>query len=383
MAKTKSPEDLARIARIEALDARLEAMRPDALCRAAAIRGKELNIHMLHAFIGKRNTELVDSIREKFDTPEHFFARWLHGLTEECKAETTKRLQWREKHGTPVANVGIFQLVRMMCDPLLREYTRLFLERNFYRNVEARVRAKPAEPLWSVWFGDNTAVWGLLVTPEFCNGRWTNDVSQMRRAAYDYWTVGHVLDEGLINPGDHSRVRFASLAELIGFYQTRLMGRSKSPHELAIADRYLQYLECSAEPTREPFLIPEMRYGGLEVKHRYRLDFTLLNAYTMRFIGVELSPRSTHATVQAIDTQSPDDVNRGFAAIFAREMQKRNEYFASYGITTLTYTDEQLQDPDACFRQVAPYLLERGQPRPSLAQELQALGCLDLSGIGH
>jgi hypothetical protein len=384
MAKMKSPEESAQLGRIVAtLDARLDAMLPEALRRATAIRGTEQNIHKFHAFIGSRNTKFVDSVREKFDTPEHFFARWLHGLTEECKAAITKRLQWREKYGTPVANVAIFQLVRMVHDPQLREYILLFLERNFYRNLEARIRTKPAEVLWELWFGDNKAVWGLIITPEFRDGRWTNDVSQMRRANYDYWTVEHVLEEGFVNPVDHSRVRFASLAELTAFYQTTLMGRSKSFHERAIADRYVHYLERSPEQSREPFLIPELRYAGLEDLHRYRLDFTVFNVHTMRFIGVELSPHSTHGAVQNTDTKSPEDVNREVAATFTREMQKRNEYFGTFGLTTLTFTDEQLRDPDMCFRQMAIYLTERGQPRPSLAHELQVLEGLDLSEIGH
>lgn|GEM_PF-6576304 len=42
----------------------------------------------------------------------------------------------------------------------------------------------------------------------------------------------------------------------------------------------------------------ELRYEGDVSKHKYRLDFTILNSHSQRFVGFELNPQSTHIKVE-------------------------------------------------------------------------------------
>ena len=38
-------------------------------------------------------------------------------------------------------------------------------------------------------------------------------------------------------------------------------------------------------------------------------------------------------------------------------MEKRNAYFNTFGITTITFTDKLLKDIDDCFEQIQAYLI--------------------------
>ena len=89
----------------------------------------------------------------------------------------------------------------------------------------------------------------------------------------------------------------------------------------------------------------------------------------MEFTGFELSPASTHMAVAKIKTRTQAEVNRELAAKWAREMTKRNEYFCDFGIATITFTDTDLADMDACFAQLERYLRKR--PRTPLSLEAQ------------
>jgi hypothetical protein len=183
-------------------------------------------------------------------------------------------------------------IVRMMRDTLIREYTLTFLERNFYRNLNERTRDKPDESLWRLWFGDNKMPWGLIIAPRYENDEWENDVSEIRRAKYKYWTIAHVMATGLIDPTSDEAITFESHKALRQFYRSILKRVSNSQYERAIADSYCQYLRDSTNIDHEPFLIPELR-PSLDRKHEHRLDYTILNAHTMELVGFELSPHST------------------------------------------------------------------------------------------
>ena len=45
-------------------------------------------------------------------------------------------------------------------------------------------------------------------------------------------------------------------------------------------------------------------------------------------------------------------VNEELSMKWDKEMKKRNDYFASFDISTLTFTDENLKDIDACFEEI-------------------------------
>ena len=326
----------------EDLSAELLERQTATLRRAAKVLGRpSLSLQSLHGIIGGKNNEYTDAVRLEFRNPNDFIARWLQGLRQRAEAAA--------RYGNESAATRI---ARLMKSRTVREYTFRFLTRNFYRNIVERTRQKPEENLWSLWFGDNTMSWGLLIAPVFRDGEWTNDKSEMRRAAYDYWTVGHVLATGIIDPDSNELVEFDSLRSLAQFYRSVLRRRSASDYEKEISRRYVEYLQNSDDVESEPFLIPELRYAGREGKHRFRLDFTILNSHTMSYVGFEISPASTHNAVAKIGTRTQKDVNAELARTWGREMTKRNRYFQEFGISTVTFTDSDLTDLDECFVQI-------------------------------
>ena len=338
------------------------------LQQAARILGRSsMSLHSLHGIIGGKNNEYTDAVRLEFRNPRDFIARWLRGLHQRAEAGL--------RNGNERAAVRI---ARLMKNQTVQEYTFKFLTRNFYRNVVERTRHKPEENLWSLWFGDNSMSWGLLIAPAFRQGEWTNDKSEMRRATYDYWTVGHVLATGIIDPDSNDLVEFDSLRSFTQFYQSVLRRRSASKYEKEIFRRYVEYLQDSDEVESEPFLIPELRYAGREAEHLHRLDFTILNPHTMSFVGIEISPASSHNAVTKIQTRTQKDVNQELSTNWEREMAKRNHYFRDFGISTITFTDADLVDLDKCFAQIKSYLSKRPDDATSVEEQLAAIGALVL-----
>lgn len=348
------------------LTERIRNLQSDALDRFEDITGNR-SIHSFHAMLGSNNNEYVDSVRTSFFDPKDFIAQWLQGLTERVQSQAAlgrlKPNQYRR--------VGReYFLMCALEDDLLTEYLFLFLTRNFYRNFKERVRQKPEENLWSIWFGSGNLIWGLLISPEMRSDEWVNDKSEMRRVGFNYWTVRHVMKTGLIDPESDEPVTFDSPKQFSQFYRSILKRVSNSRYEKGIADRYIQYLRKSPTPYEEPFLIPELRFAGKETKHKYRLDYTVLNPYTMNRTGFELSPASTHMKVDRTRGVTKTEMNQSLGEDWGKEMQKRNEYFARFGITTVTFADQDLADLDACFSVIEQYLSERNSEAPKIEESL-------------
>jgi hypothetical protein len=216
--------------RIVQLDALLKQGQRDALARFTAFMpGK--NLLSFHAYIGKNNNTFVDSIRTRFGGPNEFIAKWIVGLHASLDA-----LRAKGKTGYQGRLLGEEVVLRCLQDPVLKDYTFKFLERNFYRNYVERTRHKPDDALWSVWFGAGNLSWGLIIAPALRNNEWTNDKSQMRREGYTYWTVGHVLEVGLIDPTAPTPMRFDSVEQFTSFYRSVLKRLSASPYEQAISE---------------------------------------------------------------------------------------------------------------------------------------------------
>lgn len=334
----------------------LKPRQEQALALASAIEGRELSLSSFHAQIGGKNRTFTDVAREEFSDPEVFLRSWLEGLRRRALVEDEEDIA---KYGRPYRGRQANRMIKLLQDEFLWDYIRHFLERNFYRNFIERVRQKPGQNLWALWFGANPMVWGLLITPEVRNGKWRTDVSELRRAPYRYWTIGHVLKEGLIDPAQSQPYRFSSIGELMQFYRSVLKRQSNSLYEQAIIDRYEEYLTASSEPENEPFLVPELRYAGLERQHVYRLDFSVLNSHVMEFTGFELSPASSHMAVAGVKNRTQADVNSELEAKWEKEISKRQEYFDGFGIRVETFTDSHLADPDVCFSRIAKYMAAR------------------------
>lgn len=354
------------------MTARLKSLQDKALMRFEEITGRN-SIHSFHAMMGSNNNTYVDSVNSVFLDPNDFISRWLEGLTEKVKQRA------KEKTLKPRVNFGVnreYFLMHALQDTILREYLFLFLARNFYRNFKERIRSKPDESLWSIWFGGGNLVWGLLISPEMRNDDWAIDKSEIRRSDFNFWTIRHVMKTGLIDPESKEPIKFNKPDDFIQFYRSVLKLVSNSLYEKAIAERYIEYLKKSLAPYEEPFLIPELRYAGKESKHKYRLDYTILNPYTMELVGFEISPASTHMSVPKIRDVKKVDMNRDLSEQWKKEMDKRNDYFSKFGITTITFTDEDLKDIDACFDIIAKYLSARGMPKNSLIGSLDKVNDL-------
>jgi len=323
------------------LSAELIAHQESVLRKFSIEKERDCTIPSLHGTIGGKNLQYADVVNNQFSDPKEFIAIWIKGFADYIG----------DYRYSPMRN--------LLKDEEFRNYTFTFLERNFYRNLIARTRFKPDDNLWSIWFGSSNLTWGLVIAPVFRANAWTNDVSEIRRANYKYWTIGHVLSTGLVDPQSSTPTIFSTVEDLMVFYTSILKRASNSQYEQVFCDLYIEYIRNSANSLEEPFLIPEFRYAGLEKKHEHRLDFTILNPHTTDLIGIELSPNSTHMAVTGIKGKLQKDVNSELEEKWAKEMKKRNDYFSSFGVTTLTFTDNDLKDPKACFEEIKKYLSAR------------------------
>lgn len=323
------------------------------------------SLHSMHAIIGSKNNTFVDSVRTQFIDPNDFIQQWIKGLL-----DMNDNYKINPHTGKKHNNI----LIYLLKNDFFREYSFTFLERNFYRNLHARTRYKPEEILWELWIGSGNFILGLLMTPVFRRGIWTNDVSEIRRATYKYWTIGHIMKTGIVDPESTERIFFRTYEDLFTFYRSILKKLSNSLYEKEIFDRYINYLKCSLNIDNEPLLIPEIRYAGLEKHHQYRLDFTILNSHTQEYIGFELSPSSSHMAVSGINSgKTQKEMNRELSEAWSKEMGKRNAYFSNYGIYVITFTDDNLKDMDAVFNIIAFYLGHRNTNHTSIGQQIDRL----------
>jgi hypothetical protein len=144
------------------------------------------------------------------------------------------------------------------------------------------------------------------VTPRFAKGEWENDRSEIRHFKPWYWTIGHVLKTGLVVPGKNSKMPFSTVDDYLNFFENVLVRHSKSPYQSDLAARYSTYVRAAADPLNVPLLIPEVRYEGRAVKHKYRLDFCVIDATTMQKTGFELSPWSSHGEAHRDEGQNAE-----------------------------------------------------------------------------
>lgn len=306
-------------------------------------------------FGGKNNT-YVDSVRTQFTDFNDFYSQWLKGVTDDYIT--------RYGNSRKVSSHNAM----LLKDPEIENYVRIFLERNFYRNLKERTRSKPDERLWTIWFGYQV-IFGLMIAPKYYDGKWYNDKSEIRRVNYKYWTLGHVISEGLVDHNSDSTFKIKNLVEFESTYISILKQLSNSQYEKEIYDRYIKYLKESDNYLDEPFLIPELRYNGLEKKHKFRIDFTVLNAHTMDYIGFEISPASSHMSVSKLKVKQKV-VNEELSVKWGKEMEKRNDYFQDFGITIITFTDESLKDMNNCWSQIENVLKKRADVETNVRSEL-------------
>jgi hypothetical protein len=307
----------------------------------------EPTVLALHGRIGGKNAEFIDVKNEVISSSEEYVALWIRGF---LRVLEERRPLYK---GDPYYDMYL----AMKKDKVVEDYIITFQKRTYLRHCDALSRVRPQVEDAEVWIGQENASYGILVTPRFVKGEWENDKSEIRKFPQDYWTIGHVMATGLVVPNDPDKIEFKNVKNYLAFFKNTLVRASGSKHERAVAERYVKYVLAQPDPNKVPLLIPEFRYGGTASKHRYRLDFTVIDPYSMQKIGFELSPWSSHGQLTGVKGKTQAQVNADAKANFEKEMKKHKDYFRKHGVYALIYTDNDLANPDALFEEIRQYLV--------------------------
>ncbi|WP_133011047.1 topoisomerase [Marinomonas flavescens] len=290
----------------------------------------------LNAKIGSKTDDFFDLKHEVIHSHDEFTIKWLSGLKQAIEAGAGESYEWIQSSAKDSAP--------------FKKYLILFLKRSYLKRFDELSKNRPKVEESEIWIGQQNANYGLLVTPRFNGDQWENDNSEIRAFKHGYWTIGHVLETGLVIPGQDEIVEFKDIEQYLVFYKNVLVRNSGSPYEYEIAGLYCDFVRQSANPLSIPLMIPEYRYLGLEPKHRYRLDFMITNPFTLNKVGFEISPWSTHGYLRKIKGMTQKKVNEIAADNFSKEMKKHRAYFNKHNVYTLIYADEALADCNQIFQ---------------------------------
>lgn len=347
MAK-RDPEKSARNRIIARIKEELRSLLPKVLKETGVATEASLN-----AKIGSKHDEFFDLKNEVISSQDEFTNRWLRGL------KATASTFGGESYAWIVDNAKK--------SPAFKKYLLLFLKRSYLKRFEEFSKNRPDPASSSIWIGQENANYGLLVTPRFKDGAWENDKSEIRKFGSAYWTIGHVLETGLVIPGKNKVFKFNDLEQYLLFFTDTLVRNSGSGYEYALAEEYAEFVRASDNPTDVPLMIPEFRYKGLEKKHKYRLDFLIINPFTLNRYGIELSPWSSHGYLSKTKELTQKQINEIAQGNFEKEARKLRDYFKTHGIYTLIYTDEQLSDCASLFKNEIAPLLKPEKPAVQLS----------------
>lgn len=338
MAK-RDPNKTARNRIIQAIKGELRTLLPDVL-RAVSL-GSEAS---LNAKIGSKTDDFFDLKHDVIHSHDEFVLRWLKGLKVAAVDEGQAAYSWIYNN-----------LKKHDC---FKKYVLLFLKRSYLKHFEELSKKRPDVEEAIAWIGQTNANYGLLITPCFRNGEWENDKSEIRAFDKAYWTIGHVMKTGLVIPGKKDKIfEFSNIDQYLLFFTDTLVRNSGSQYEYEIACHYADFVKLHPNPESVPLLIPEFRYEGLAKKHIYRLDFLIIDPYTLEKVGFELSPWSTHGYLKKIGGLTQKEVNEMAQDNFEKEMKKHRSFFKKHGIFCLIYTDESLKNTKLLFDdEIKPYL---------------------------
>jgi hypothetical protein len=342
---TRDPNKTARNLTISEIKDKLRANVSDVLTETGYASEQSLN-----AFIGSKAGDFIELKTEVIRSPEEYISKWLSGMQEAISAGQGGRYQ------------RMNDFLKNPAHPKFRKYCELFLRRSYLNHYEELSKTRPHEEDAYYWFGVNDAHYGLFITPRYITstGEWENDVSEIRAFDKTYWTIGHILKTGICIPNDPNRYFFSRVDDYLSFFlaQVRL---TKSPYQIEFARLYIDFVKNSTTPERVPLLIPEIRFDGHGRKHTYRLDFLIVNPYTLDKIGIEFSPWSTHGQLSG-KHKTLIELNDEAKGNFEKEIKKLKAYFNKFGIFTMVYTDEDLKDVPSIFNQIKPYLNPTSPP---------------------
>jgi hypothetical protein len=337
MAK-RDPEKTKRNKLVVSMQGELRELLPKVLEETDFKNEQELN-----AVIGHKTDYVIDLKQTIILSPDQYEALWMAGFNKQL-----------EEEGEAFGFGSFFATAKK--SKAFRHYLHIFLRRSYLKRYEQFQKARPKVEDAEVWMGQNNAEYGLLVTPRFKDGRWENDKSHIRRFKPRYWTIGHVLETGLVVPDSSEPMLFGSVDEYLRFFEHVLVRHSASSYQRKIAAIYSEFVRESKSPLSIPLLIPELRYNGRVAKHEHRLDFCIIDPYTFDKVGFELSPWSSHGRLTKIKEKSVKGVNDEARSNREKEMRKLKRYFQTHGIYTLVYTDTDLADLESVFADIAKRL---------------------------
>ena len=281
-----------------------------------------------------------------FKSPEEYFNAWSYGLYEYYGLKSTT----------------FEKLLKCYQNEDVRKYMKLLFEKNYYEYIYARERYKVPENLRKIFIFDNYNLLAILVNRSNIKAEHGVEIYPITipKVPYNYFTIKHLLTTGVYEIKDVDNWIHIPISDYKEFY-IRTKNISNSNYEKAFIDCYIRYVEEQKYKEEVPLLIPEFRYDGISEKHSYRLDFLILNFYTNKRIGIEISPSSTHINAKDYKTQ------------WERENDKRNDFLSRYGISLITFTDSELKDIDSCFDKVIPYLSTIGENEDDISIEERLL----------
>lgn len=350
MAK-RDPNKSARNRIIKNLKEQLRDLLPTVL--------QETGVHSeagLNAILGSKNDEFFDLRNDVIHSQDQFVVKWLTELKKAALAQSGGSVVW------------IWKSLKQC--PAFKSYTLLFLERSYLNHFDELSKNRPPLEDSELWIGQKNAHYGLLVTPRFVRGQWENDKSEIRAFKSPYFTIGHVLETGLVVPGKDKRVTFHDLEQYLTFFAETLVRHTGSVYQEQVAEIYSEYVKSQASPLEVPLLIPEFRYEGLAPKHLYRLDFLVINPYTFDKTGFELSPWSTHGYLHKTKHLTQTEINEMAKDNFAREMKRHRAFFKKHGIMCLIFTDDELTDTRQIFDEFILPCLNPEKPKTQLSFQI-------------
>ena len=346
-------ERKAMMKRIDEITAELDAL----LVEVTAVTGWEKLT--VNAKIGGKNSTFIDIRSEVILSHEQYIAMWLNGLMKYLDNSANKE------------NSNIYELLKYMQNyDCVKKYAFLFLERLYLRHYDEVSKVRPTKEQSEIWIGQNNANYGLLVSPRFKNGQWENDGSEVRKFKPKYYTIGHILETGFVIPGENERIPFGSVDDYLRFFKNVIVRNSGSEYEMEIAKMYVEYVKEQDKPEDVPLLIPEYRYKGIDKNHKYRLDFTVINPYTMEKYGFELSPWSTHGYISGTKSKSQAEINDEALRNFEKEMAKHKAYYKEHGVYCFIYTDSDLKNIQEVFEDIKKYLKPKRAVKQLMVQAM-------------
>lgn len=301
----------------------------------------------MNAKIGSKASEFLDLHHDVIISPDQYLNLYMRSFKDALSPEDALY---------PNAHRENFEEFKR--SKAAQEYLALFLKRSYLKHYTELSRKRPLLAESEIWIGQNRADYGILISPRYNKQSqdWENDKSEIRKFPKLYWTIGHVLETGLVAPGDPDKLTFKDINSYLAFFKNSLVRASGSPHEKRIADLYVDFVRSAHDPEGVPLLIPEYRFEGKAAQHRYRLDFCIINPYTMTKVGYELSPWSTHGYLKNLKGLTQKKINELAQDNFEKEMKKHKSFFKRHDIYALIYTDSDLSQIDKVFDDMKKYL---------------------------